>query len=155
MSTLQRAHVGFILVVTLQPPLRVSRRGVFFSSLRGPVCFAFVGAVGYGLSLTVLHLLTPCTGHACAYPPAWLVAATWTYLANRKLTFACSHPPGVSEWMRWLVAQATGGIAGWLAFSGLVILGDAPAALALAISALCGALCNYVLGTRAVAKRRK
>lgn len=113
------------------------------------LAFAAVGLGGYGVSLSVITLLAPHLGHAPAYAPAWLLAATCTYFANRRLTFRCRHRPSWREWGWWLSTQALGGLIGWGCYAALLWL-LWPVSAALAASTLIGAVWNYTFGRQAV-----
>jgi putative flippase GtrA len=86
--------------------------------------FCIVGAGGFVVDAGVLALglnvlgLQPYSGRVLSY----LVAATFTWILNRRLTFGASHGKAWVEWIRYLVTGAVGGGANFAAYSVVVAL---------------------------------
>lgn len=83
--------------------------------------FALVGASGFVVDTAVLYLAMhggagPYLGRLFSY----LAAATFTWVCNRRFTFAVDLPPSVREWLAFLVANSVGGAINYAVYAGLV-----------------------------------
>ena len=75
--------------------------------------FGISGLLGLGVDTLALHgLLGLGLGFAWARALSFLVAATFTWLFNRRHTFVREQPvaPSLREWLRYLSAMAVGGV---------------------------------------------
>lgn len=103
---------------SLQPPRRGALTGQFAS-------FCIVGGGGFvvdagtlAIALNLLHL-DAYSGRILSY----LVAATFTWVLNRRFTFGASRNGNLlAEWVRYLLAGAVGGLANFAAYSAVVAL---------------------------------
>lgn len=112
--------------------------------------FCAVGLAGYAVNWVFVAIglqggLIP----LAAYALGWHAAMTSTWLLNRRLTFATAVDPSLAEWLRWWASQATGGAAGGCVFH-LAHSAGLPAAGALGLSSLAGAILNFTLGRAAI-----
>jgi len=85
------------------------QRGLGGQALR----FGISGVLGLGVDTLALHgLMALGLGFAWARGLSFLVAATFTWLFNRRHTFAQRQPvpPSWGEWLRYLGAMAVGGV---------------------------------------------
>lgn len=85
------------------------QQGLHSQALR----FAVSGVLGLGVDTLVLHgLMALGLGFAWARGLSFLAAATFTWLFNRRHTFAQHQPvpPSWREWLRYLGAMAVGGV---------------------------------------------
>ncbi|WP_193179829.1 GtrA family protein [Nisaea sediminum] len=118
--------------------------------------FGIVGCGGFVVDSAALLFasallgLDPYSGRILSF----LAAATFTWYANRKFTFADRNSTSpLVEWARFLAANATGMVANFLAY-GLVIalFGTEPWVLvgAVAAGSLSGMVLNFTLSARFV-----
>lgn len=123
--------------------------------------FAVIGALGMPVDWCALHLwLHLGTGPYFGRVLAWLVAATFTWAGNRYFTFADSRARGpigaAGEWLRFLAANAVGGLVNVGLYS--VMLRFAPPPfndlnLAFVCGVLLGLVFNFVLSKKMVFRR--
>ena len=121
------------------------------------VRFAFVGAAGFLVDIAVLYAafalgVGPYSGRILSY----LSAATFTWAINRRFTFATSAPPSLGEWLRFVLANASGGLVNYLTYAGLVTWGAglfANPALAVACGSIGGLVVNYTASERLVFRK--
>lgn len=112
--------------------------------------FCAVGLIGYAVNwLGVTGGLHAGLLPVWSYALGWHAAMTATWLLNRRLTFSVSAAPSFSEWLRWWISQAAGGVAGSVVFHFADMAGCRPAS-ALVLSTLMGAVLNFSLGCFAV-----
>jgi len=120
-----------------------ARHHWFLSLLR----FAGCGTMGFIADVIALHIALDLgagyfLGRLCSY----LFAATVTWLLNRHITFRISSPLSISEWLRFIAANATGGMVNLSVYSALVaataLARDIPA-LAIAAGSIVGLLVNF------------
>lgn len=116
--------------------------------------FATVGALGFCIDAVVL-LAARCggldlySGRLVSY----LVAATFTWYANRLFTFRSNDPRWAAEWWRFLGANAIGGFLNYGTYALLVSVSTAfrrYPVLAIGAGSLVGLLCNFFLSRRVV-----
>jgi len=135
---------------------RESSRMLPRETVRRFLKFGIVGSGGFVVDSAALLLassvlgLDPYSGRILSF----LTAATFTWYANRKFTFADRNSASpVIEWARFLAANATGMVANFLAY-GLVIslFGTEPGILIAAVAAgsLAGMVLNFTLSARFV-----
>ncbi len=113
--------------------------------------FTLVGAAGFLVDASVLLLLAKVLGMNIylARVLSWLAAATFTWRLNRTLTFRSRGGPLLRQWLRFLAANAGGGLINLGLSSGL-IAARMPPVLALACGALAGLLWNFLASRRFV-----
>lgn len=119
--------------------------------------FALVGAAGFVVDAATLYTVAALgTGWLGGRVLSYLAAATFTWGANRRFTFAVARPPSLGEWARFLVANAGGGLVNLGTYSGLLlgvpVVTHAPV-LGVAAGSLAGLVINYMLSRRFVFSR--
>ena len=94
-----------------------SRRQAFRQFLR----FSVIGTGGVVVDASALYGAMHGLGldHYSGRLLSWLVAATFTWTMNRRFTFADSRPP-LTQWAKFLAANAVGGIVNYGVYAGLV-----------------------------------
>lgn len=123
--------------------------------------FAVIGALGMPVDAGVLWLMT----HRAGLDPysgriaSWICAATFTWAGNRYFTFRGSRARGVTgtakEWLRFLAANAVGGLVNVGLYSTLVRFAPPPANnlyVALVLGVLAGLVFNFTLSKKLVFK---
>ncbi|MGH6828011.1 MAG: GtrA family protein [Rhizomicrobium sp.] len=123
--------------------------------------FAVIGALGLPVDAGMLWLMT----HRAGLDPysgrivSWLTAATFTWAGNRYVTFRRARARGIlpaaREWLRFLAANAVGGLVNIGLYSTLVRFAPPPANnlyLALLLGVLGGLLFNFTLSKTLVFK---
>lgn len=123
--------------------------------------FALVGTAGFVVNEAVLFLvllfgfwsLNAYSGEAIAF----LVAASFTWWGNRRLTFhehAAGTAPGMArEWAAFMAANALGGAVNYAIFAALVRLAPAPfnsPFLGVVAGTLAGLIFNFTMSKRFV-----
>ena len=119
--------------------------------------FALVGTAGYvvnAAALWVAHFLIG-FGPDVSYVLSFLVAVTFTWWANRILTFRehAANTNLLAEWAKFAVANTMGFAANWALFSSLVHFAPRPfdnLFLAQAAGTLLGLVFNFTLSKRFV-----
>jgi len=128
-----------------------------FSLLR----FAVIGALGLPVDAGVLWLMT----HRLGLDPysgrvvSWLSAASFTWIGNRYFTFRATRARGflatAKEWLRFLAANAVGGLVNVGLYSTLVRFAPPPIDnlyIALVVGVLAGLVFNFTLSKTMVFK---
>jgi putative flippase GtrA len=123
--------------------------------------FAVIGALGMPVDAGVLWLMT----HRVGLDPysgrvvSWLSAATFTWIGNRYFTFGARRAkgliPALGEWLRFLAANAVGGLVNVGLYSTLVRFAPPPANnlyVALVLGVLAGLIFNFTLSKTLVFK---
>jgi putative flippase GtrA len=123
--------------------------------------FAVIGALGMPVDAGVLWLMT----HRVGLDPysgrvvSWLSAATFTWIGNRYFTFGARRAkgliPALGEWLRFLAANAVGGLLNVGLYSTLVRFAPPPANnlyVALVLGVLAGLIFNFTLSKTLVFK---
>ena len=123
--------------------------------------FAVIGALGMPVDAGVLWLMT----HDAGFDPysgrvvSWLCAATFTWAGNRYFTFRGRRARGIfgaaREWLRFLLANAVGGLVNVGLYSTLVRFAPPPLNnlyLALVVGVLAGLIFNFTLSKKMVFK---
>jgi putative flippase GtrA len=126
-----------------------------FSFLR----FAVIGALGMPVDAGVLWLMT----HRAGLDPysgrivSWFCAATFTWAGNRYFTFHATRARGLvgtaREWMRFLAANAVGGLVNVGLYSTLVRFAPPPLNnlyVALVLGVVAGLVFNFTLSKKMV-----
>jgi putative flippase GtrA len=122
--------------------------------------FAVIGALGMPVDWAVLQLMVHWgTGPYLGRVLSWFCAATFTWAGNRYFTFAASRARGlvgtVKEWLRFLAANAVGGLVNVGLYSVLVRFAPPPfnnLTVALVCGVLLGLAFNFTLSKRVVFK---
>lgn len=125
------------------------------------VRFAAVGTIGFVADASVLYLAIYYTdaglygGRILSY----LAAATITWALNRSYTFRAERGSGsLSEWGRYLAANAFGGMSNYATYAALVATLTTVAnhpALGVAAGSLVGLSINFHLSRQLVFRRRR
>lgn len=123
--------------------------------------FAVVGTLGVPVDAGVLWLMT----HKAGLDPysgrliSWLCAASFTWAGNRYFTFRATRARGViaaaKEWLRFLAANAVGGLTNVGLYSTLVRFAPPPVNnlyVALVVGVLAGLVFNFTLSKTLVFK---
>ena len=116
--------------------------------------FALVGAAGFFVDVAALYASFALgagvyTGRVISY----LCAATFTWGVNRRFTFASKARPSFGEWLRFLLANASGGLVNYGTYAALVSWGSGllgHPALAVACGSIAGLVVNYLASSRFV-----
>ena len=123
--------------------------------------FAVIGAFGMPVDAGVLWLMThrfgldPYSGRVIS----WLSAASFTWIGNRYFTFGATRARGflatAKEWLRFLAANAVGGLVNVGLYSTLVRFAPPPINnlyVALVLGVLAGLIFNFTLSKTLVFK---
>ena len=123
--------------------------------------FATIGALGMPVDAGILWLMThrfgldPYSGRVVS----WLCAATFTWTGNRYFTFHATRARGLAgaarEWMRFLAANAVGGLVNVGLYLTLVRFAPPPVNnlyVALVLGVLAGLVFNFTLSKKMVFK---
>lgn len=122
------------------------------------VRFALVGAAGFLVDIAALYgAFAIGLGLYSGRVVSYLSAATFTWAVNRRFTFAATTPPSIAEWLRFVLANTSGGIVNYLTYAGLVTWGSgmlSHPALAVAFGSIAGLTVNYIASARLVFRQR-
>jgi putative flippase GtrA len=122
--------------------------------------FAVIGVLGMPVDWSVLQLMVHWgTGPYLGRVVSWFCAATFTWTGNRYFTFAATRARGVAgtgkEWLRFLAANAVGGLVNVGLYSVLVRFAPPPfndLTVALMLGVLMGLMFNFTLSKKLVFK---
>lgn len=122
--------------------------------------FAVIGALGMPVDWAVLQLMVHLgTGPYLGRVISWFCAATFTWTGNRYFTFATTRARGLAgagkEWLRFLAANAVGGLVNIGLYSVLVRFAPPPfndLTVALVLGVLLGLVFNFTLSRKLVFK---
>ena len=121
--------------------------------------FAVIGALGMPVDWLVLHAMIGAgASRDASRLISWFCAATFTWLGNRYFTFANRRARGSAvfqEWLRFLGANAIGGVANVGTFFLLTHFASAPfngTNLAFVCGVLVGLVFNFTLSKKLVFK---
>ncbi|HUE63617.1 MAG TPA: GtrA family protein [Rhizomicrobium sp.] len=134
------------------------KRTVAFLSRLSILRFAVIGALGMPVDWCVLQLMVHLgTGPYLGRVVSWFCAATFTWAGNRYFTFAGTRARGfvrtVKEWLRFLAANAVGGLVNVGLYSVLVRFSPPPfndLTVALVCGVLLGLAFNFTLSKKIV-----
>lgn len=123
--------------------------------------FAVIGALGMPVDWLVLQLMVHWgTGPYIGRVLSWFCAASFTWLGNRYFTFAATRarglPATLREWLRFLAANAVGGLVNVGLYSVLVRFAPPPfndLTVALVLGVLLGLTFNFILSKKLVFRR--
>jgi len=126
--------------------------------------FAFIGTLGFLVNEAALWMalspldLGPYAGGVFSF----LIAATFTWLGNRTLTFrahaATTAYSMLREWMMFLAANGIGFLLNYAVYAGLITFAPKPLNnpfVALAFGTLAGLTFNFMLSSRVVFRSRR
>ncbi|HVA21502.1 MAG TPA: glycosyltransferase [Candidatus Micrarchaeia archaeon] len=118
--------------------------------------FAAVGLVGLGIFVAILACGTVVLGWAPlpAWALAFAVSVDFTFLANRRLTFADMRRDRDREWTRYPVNAAITGLVQLVAFVALLATGWSVVAVGV-LAAVVGMVANGALNQRLVVSRSR
>ena len=122
--------------------------------------FAVIGALGMPVDWGVLQLMVHWgTGPYLGRVLSWFCAASFTWAGNRYFTFAASRARSFmgagKEWLRFLAANAVGGLVNVGLYSVLVRFAPPPfnnLTIALVCGVLLGLVFNFTLSKKIVFK---
>ncbi len=127
--------------------------------------FAAIGTVAFVIDTIVLYvMLWIGLGHYGGRAISFLVALTFTWNGNRRITFASTRAHGAhaiaAEWLRYLMANLTGGLVNYSMYAWLVSafpLVRANPVLGVAAGSIAGLSVNFTLSKLLVfrGKRRQ
>jgi putative flippase GtrA len=115
--------------------------------------FAVIGTVAFVIDTIVLYvMLWIGVGHYRGRVVSYLVALTFTWYGNRRITFATTRAHGAqaiaAEWVRYLMANLTGGLVNYAMYAWLVSafpLVSANPVLGVAAGSIAGLSVNFTL----------
>ena len=118
------------------------------------VRFGLIGALGFLVDVAILYPVAWLgagwmLGRLCS----WLGAASFTWIANRRFTFAMATPPSVREWASFLLANSFGGMVNYGTYVALIEGVSGVAAhpfLGVAAGSVAGLAVNFGLSARMV-----
>jgi putative flippase GtrA len=120
--------------------------------------FAVIGALGMPVDWGVLHLMVHLgTGPYLGRMVSWFISASFTWVGNRYFTFGATRARGFmgagKEWLRFLAANAVGGLVNVGLYSVLVRFAPPPfneLTVALVCGVLLGLAFNFILSKKMV-----
>jgi len=116
--------------------------------------FALVGAAGFVVDVAALYASFALgAGVYLGRIVSYLCAATFTWGVNRSFTFVSEARPSVGEWLKFLVANAGGGLVNYGTYAAMVSWGSGllgHPALAVACGSIAGLVVNYLASSRFV-----
>lgn len=120
--------------------------------------FGLAGIIGYLIDVLATLLFVPLLGIYLARIPAFLLAATTTWVINRSVTFKSKRPQHglLKEYLHYLVVMLGGLVINYLVFAAAVTLlpnTTHSIFLAVAMGSLTGMLLNYSLSRRHIYKK--
>lgn len=133
-------------------------RTVAFLSRLSLLRFAVIGVLGMPVDWSMLQLMVHLgTGPYLGRVISWFCAASFTWAGNRYFTFAAARARGlmrtVKEWLRFLAANAVGGLVNVGLYSVLVRFAPPPfngLTVALVCGVLLGLIFNFTLSKKVV-----
>ena len=122
--------------------------------------FAAIGALGVPVDWIVLQAMVHWgSGPYAGRVVSWFCAATFTWVGNRYFTFSATRARGllatIKEWLRFLGANAVGGLVNVGLYSVLVRFAPPPLndlTVALVLGVLLGLVFNFTLSKKMVFK---
>jgi putative flippase GtrA len=116
--------------------------------------FAIIGALAFLVDAGVLQVVLPFAGFYAGRLVSWTAAATFTWVLNRRYTFSGGRDaPALIQWLRYLAANAIGGLANYATYALLVATVEPVRrwpVLAVAAGSVAGLLLNFFLSRRFV-----
>lgn len=114
------------------------------------ILFGIAGVFGYGIDVLITLSLHTLVGPYVARVPAFIGAATVTWLFNRHFTFASTekrHTSVVKEYLHYLGLMVFGLIVNYIVYAVSVALigdGEYTIIICVAFGSLAGMLVNYI-----------
>lgn len=111
--------------------------------------FCVVGVVGFIIDAGILQMLV-IGAHANPYVVrivSFLVAASGTWLMNRRYTFEVRHKPTHAEWLRYVAFMALGALVNYGAFALCItfwLLAHTQPWLGVAVGSIAGLSVNFL-----------
>jgi len=116
--------------------------------------FGLVGGLGFLVDVAILYPVARLgAGWILGRMCSWLGAATFTWAANRRFTFAVGQRPSVREWLAYLLANSIGGLVNGGVYVALLFAWPLVAALpvlGVAAGSVAGLLVNFTLSAKVV-----
>jgi putative flippase GtrA len=124
--------------------------------------FAVIGTAAFVVDASTLYAALWCgLGFYAGRMVSYLVAATFTWYGNRRITFVRSHAEGVgpatAEWLKFLVANLGGGAVNYTIYAALIAsfaIVRAYPVLGVAAGSLAGLVVNFSLSKFVVFRAR-
>lgn len=116
--------------------------------------FGIAGVIGYFIDVAITSLLIPLFGVYVARIPAFVAAATSTWIVNRSLTFKnlkSRHSSLRKEYLHYLSLMIGGAIVNYTVYAVAITFLEGAAYdiyLAVALGSLAGMMVNYLLSRR-------
>jgi len=123
--------------------------------------FALVGVAGFIVDAGTLYVAMTFleTGHYLGRVISYLTAATATWALNRRYTFADRRDSQLlREWLKFLAANAVGGVVNYATYAALVGNSDMVATwpvLGVGAGSIAGLAVNFTLSRRLVFSKRR
>jgi putative flippase GtrA len=118
------------------------------------VRFAATGALGFLVDVAILYPVAWLgAGWVLGRLCSWLGAASFTWIANRRFTFAMATPPTVREWLGFLAANSVGGAVNYATYVAAIVALPVVAAhpvMGVALGSIAGLVVNFTLSARIV-----
>jgi putative flippase GtrA len=140
----------------LNPPDFGDRAGVLSTSRLQFLRFAIVGAAGFVVDAGCLYLVVHELGGGLYIGRlvSYLTAASFTWALNRRYTFGSRSNDKLSrEWLRFLAANAVGGLINYSVYAVLVSASEVVSmwpVIGVAAGSLAGLIANFILSRRFV-----
>ncbi|MCA0202484.1 MAG: GtrA family protein [Proteobacteria bacterium] len=120
--------------------------------------FVIVGAAGFVVDAGALMFATSALGLGLYSGRvfSYLCAATFTWICNRRFTFAGTAQPAIVQWLRFLGANAIGGAVNYGVYAAVVtlsVLGARFPVLGVAAGSAAGLLFNFAVSKYWVFRR--
>lgn len=120
--------------------------------------FVMVGAAGFFVDAGALMVATTALGLGLysGRVVSYLCAATFTWILNRRFTFAKTEEVAVIQWLRFLGANALGGAVNYGVYAALVTFSAVAAAtpvLGVAAGSAAGLIFNFLVSKYWVFRR--
>ena len=121
--------------------------------------FCIVGAMGFGVDLTVLYARAWALGWYQARVVSFIAAASFTWWLNRRFTFAADTGQGAStgrQYLAYMASMLGGGALNYAAYAATLQWFDVPgkAAWGVAFGSCAGLMSNYLSARHLVFKQK-
>lgn len=124
------------------------------AATRQVISFAIVGVAGLAVDVIALYaFLGLGAGYWLGRLGSFLLAASFTWMLNRRVTFDGTTADPMRQWLNYLMVNVVGGVLNLGVYGALIVTSDvvrsAPV-LGVAAGSMSGALWNFVLSQRLV-----
>ena len=124
------------------------------AATRQVISFAIVGVAGLAVDVIALYaFLGLGAGYWLGRLGSFLLAASFTWMLNRRVTFDGTTADPMRQWLNYLMVNVVGGVLNLGVYGALIVTSDvvrsAPV-LGVAAGSMSGALWNFVLSRRLV-----